>query len=191
MAPINPFERNVLARCYVPIDDDNTMVVMLHMKRAYLHDRYVDRDSLPGSSQKLRFKPNTTDWLGRYRLEESLANDYKIDRDLQRTGNYTGINGITLQDQAVTESMGSITERTFEHLAPSDIAINRMRRQLVKAANTLAKDGTKPALAVNPSLVEGVRGGQFVTPKDADWLKAYHENLEKVTVRADMAQAAE
>ena len=141
MAPINPFERNVLARAYVPLDDENTMIVMMYMKRAYLHDRYADNPTLPGSSQRLRFRPNTTDALGRYRLEENIENDYKIDRDLQRSGNYTGINGITLQDQAVTESMGRITDRTFEHLAPSDVAVNRMRRQLVRAANSIAKDG--------------------------------------------------
>jgi len=191
MAPINPFERNVLARAYVPLDDENTMIVMLHMKRAYLHDRYAENPTLPGSSQRLRFKPNTTDALGRYRLEENIENDYKIDRNLQREGNYTGINGITLQDQAVTESMGRITDRTFEHLAPSDVAVNRMRRQLVKAANTLAKDGSVPKVASNPEILNGVRDGAFMTPNGADWIKAYQESLENVTVRPDMAQAAE
>jgi hypothetical protein len=87
--------------------------------------------------------------------------------------------------------MGRITDRTFEHLAPSDVAVNRLRRQLVKAANTLTKDGTKPKVATDPSVLNGVRGGQFVTPNGADWLKAYRESLDNVTVRPDMAHAAE
>jgi len=191
MPPINPFERNVLARAYVPLDDENTMIVMLYMKKAYTHDRYKDNPRLPGSSQVLRYRPRTTDWLERWRVEEDAGNDYQIDRRLQRTGNYTGINGITLQDQAVTESMGPITDRTSEHLAPSDVAINRMRRLLVKAATAHAKEGALPPSATDPALVERVRGGQFVTPEGADWLSAYRDNLAKVVLRPPVAQAAE
>jgi phthalate 4,5-dioxygenase len=191
MPPINPFERNVLARAYVPLDDENTMIVMLYMKKAYTHDRYARNDALPGSSQVLRYLPNTTDWLGRWRVQENAQNDYMMDRELQRTGNYTGIDGITLQDQAVTESMGPITDRTWEHLAPSDVAINRTRRQLVRAATAFAKDGTLPKSARDPSILDGVRGGQFVTPNGVDWLAAYQENLEKVTLRPALARAAE
>ncbi len=191
MPPINPFERNVLARAYIPLDDENTMIVMLYMHKAYLHDRYARNDKLPGSSQILRYAPNTTDWLGRWRVQENYGNDYMIDRELQRTGNYTGIDGITLQDQCVTESMGRITDRTFEHLAPSDIAINRMRRMLVKAATTLQKDGTLPGNAVDPAVQQGVRGGAFITPNGADWVQSYRTNLQNVTLSATMLQAAE
>ena len=49
--------------------------------------------------------------------EEILAqfdkdNDYLIDREVQRTKTYSGIDGISQQDQMVTESMGAITDRT-------------------------------------------------------------------------------
>ena len=46
-------------------------------------------------------------------------NDYLIDRDMQKNVNYTGIQGIGRQDQAVVECMGEIVDRTLEHLAPS------------------------------------------------------------------------
>ena len=45
-----------------------------------------------------------------------------LDREMQRTQSFTGIEGIHVQDQCVTESMGAIVDRSLEHLAPSDIA---------------------------------------------------------------------
>ena len=57
------------------------------------------------------FLPDTTDWLGRFRLAQNKDNDYLIDREAQRTSSYTGIAGIHQQDQAVTESMGPIFDR--------------------------------------------------------------------------------
>ena len=37
-----------------------------------------------------------------------MENDYLIDRAKQRSESYTGIQGILIQDHAVTESMGPI-----------------------------------------------------------------------------------
>jgi hypothetical protein len=87
--------------------------------------------------------------------------------------------------------MGRISDRTFEHLAPSDIAINRMRRMLVKAATGLQKDGSLPGSAQDSGLFERVRGGAFITPDGADWVESYKTNLESVTLSATMLQAAE
>ena len=46
-------------------------------------------------------------------------------------GNYTGIAGIHAQDQAVTESMGPIYDRTQEHLGTTDAMVIRVRRRLI------------------------------------------------------------
>ena len=44
------------------------------------------------------------------------GNDWLIDREAQKNGGiYTGIAGIQAQDQAVTESMGPITDHDFEN----------------------------------------------------------------------------
>ena len=81
------------------------------------------------------FQPNTTDWYGRWRLAGVEGNDWLIDREAQKNGGiYTGIVGIQAQDQAVTESMGPITDHDFENLGPSDIMIARTRRRLLRAA---------------------------------------------------------
>ena len=70
-------------------------------------------------------------------------NDYLLDRDMQRTGNYTGIVGVATQDYAVTESMGAIYDRRQEHLGTTDLAIIRMRQQLIAAARNL-ENGIEP-----------------------------------------------
>jgi hypothetical protein len=53
---------------------------------------------------------------------------------VERTQSYTGIDGIHLQDQAITESMGAIVDRSQEHLGSSDAMIIRTRRRLIRAA---------------------------------------------------------
>ena len=45
------------------------------------------------------------------------SNDYLIDRKLQKTRSYTGIQGVSEQDAAVQDSQGPIADRTREHLA--------------------------------------------------------------------------
>jgi hypothetical protein len=86
--------------------------------------------------------PNTTDWYGRWRLTQNPSSDWMIDRQVQRSGeSFTGIPSIHGQDQAVTESMGGITDHGFENLAPSDLMIARTRRRLLRAARAFAKDG--------------------------------------------------
>jgi hypothetical protein len=44
---------------------------------------------------------------------------------------FTGIPGIHTQDQAITESMGTIYDRTQEHLGSSDAMVIRVRRRLM------------------------------------------------------------
>ena len=57
---------------------------------------------------------------------------------------YSGIDGIHLQDQAITESMGPVTDHAFEHLAPSDQMITRTRRRLLMAARALRDNNVLP-----------------------------------------------
>ena len=73
------------------------------------------------------------------------GNDWGIDRAAQQSNTiYSGIDGIHLQDQAITESMGEIVDHTLEHLAPSDQMITRTRRRLLMAARALRDQGTSP-----------------------------------------------
>ena len=101
--------------------------------------------------------PNTTDWLGRWRYRDHRGNDYGIDRQTQRERSFSGIDGVHLQDQAITESMGPIVDRTREHLGTSDQMIMRTRRALLRAVRALLDDGTVPASIDRPELYFGVR----------------------------------
>ena len=86
---------------------------------------------------------------------------------------------------------GAIADRTFEHLAPSDIAITRTRRVLVKAATDYAKDGTLPKSARDPRQFEGVRGGWFTEKDGVDWLDGYRKQIAKAPLKYDAVQAAD
>jgi len=120
------------------------------------------------------FQPDTTDWLGRWKLQANASNDYQVDREMQRDVNYTGIGGIHLQDQAITESMGTIYERTQEHLGTSDTMVILTRRRAINAAKALREHGTLPASVDDPDLFM-TRSGGVVLPRDVDWLEATKE----------------
>src|SRR5258708_30764670 len=109
--------------------------------------------------------PNSTEWFGRWRPVANQSNDYLIDRAAQRTISFTGINGVFPQDSAVTESMGEISDRTLENLAPSDHMIVMTRRRLLAAARALRDKGTVPPLVDDPELSVGARAGDVIAPE--------------------------
>ena len=101
-----------------------------------------------------------------YLGQANKRNDYMIDRELQKTVNYTGIpqNNARAQDAAMTDSMGTIVDRSHEHLGTTDMAIIRMRRRLVQGAREL-EEGMEPYAASHPE-VFAVRSGGAVLPRD-------------------------
>ena len=177
MPPINSLQTNVLTRAYVPMDDTHTMIVELIKQGAYLQNRPVRDGEIPGASRNYPYLPNTTDWYGRWRLSLNATNDYGIDREIQRTKSYTGIEGVQMQDQAIQESMGEILDRTIEHLAPSDIMITQVRRLLIRSALAYEKDKTLPPSVDHPEYYDRVRGGHFVADEGTPWLDAYRDIL--------------
>jgi hypothetical protein len=115
--------------------------------------------------------PNTSDWYGRWRPRTGAANDYLIDRDKQRRNSFSGIPGIAAEDQAVTESMGGVANRTKEHLAPSDRMIAVTRRRLMEATDAVARGAAPPA--ATSEAYAGVRGGYFISKAGGGMLDAY------------------
>ncbi|HEX5368727.1 MAG TPA: Rieske 2Fe-2S domain-containing protein [Dehalococcoidia bacterium] len=92
---------------------------------------------------------------GTFRYIRNAGNDYMIDRDKQRTLNYTGLPGNRTQDAAVTESMGPIYDRSKEHLGTTDVAVIHMRRELIKMAQQL-QQGIEPAILTDPARFRAV-----------------------------------
>ena len=114
-------------------------------------------------------------------MAANAGNDYRIDREAQKTNqNYTGIDGITLQDQVITESMGAISERTKEHLGTSDTMVIKTRQRLMHGAKEL-QEGIEPIAVDHPELY-AIRSGGVILPKETDWLEGTEE-LRKAFVK--------
>ncbi|MBT6289988.1 MAG: (2Fe-2S)-binding protein, partial [Rhodospirillaceae bacterium] len=169
-APFKAFKSYAIARAWVPLDDEHTMFIMMGAKDGPNETNDFDHHL-----------PNTTDFLGRWRCDQTFANDYMMDRDLQRKSSYTGIEGIHQQDQAITESMGDITDHSLERLAPSDQMITATRKRLLNAAKAYQKDGSLPAAAGDPALYREQRGGFFLASDDRKWPEVYDQEMAAVT----------
>jgi hypothetical protein len=130
--------------------------------------------------EKFQYAPRTTDWYGRWRAGDGEYNDWGIDRESQRTGvQFTGIPNITMQDQAVTESMGAITDHAHEHLSPSDQMVSRTRRTLLSAARAWRDKGAVPPASRQPNTYLGARAGSFLHDPSVSLEDAYKAQLEK------------
>jgi phthalate 4,5-dioxygenase len=181
--PQGKFATHLHNRAWVPMDDHHTMFVSLRWRHepAFVTD---DRNGklMPGFGRVFDYLPNTTDWYGRWRLNGRSENDWLVNREAQaHGGNFTGIAGIHAQDQAVTESMGPITDHLSEHLGPSDMMIMRTRRRLLAAARALAKNDTMPPGVDDPEKMYRVRSGDFLTEAGLDWQQAYDRQMHAAT----------
>jgi nitrite reductase/ring-hydroxylating ferredoxin subunit len=164
MVPTGVLGLEIRVRAWVPMDDGHTLALTISQGQPPA-PRNAGRHPV-GPPELL---PNTTDWYGRFRCVADAGNDYLIDRKAQRTSSYTGIGSIFLQDQAVTESMGSIYDRTQERLGTSDAMVIRTRKRLMDAARGLRDTGQVPPGVDHPGLY-AVRSGGVVLPRGADWL---------------------
>jgi phthalate 4,5-dioxygenase len=177
LAPYIAFEHYRIARAWVPLDDTHMMFVLI-----------APKDGLGAQREVGPLLPNTTDWLGRFRCVQNAENDYLIDRAAQRTRSYTGIEGIHQQDQAATESMGAVTDHSFENLAVSDRMLVATRRRLLGAAKALAEKGTLPPGADDASAYGRMRGGFFLAPGTQEWPDVYYRQL--AAIGADSSSVA-
>jgi phthalate 4,5-dioxygenase oxygenase subunit len=183
-APNGEFSSHMHARAWVPLDDAHTMFVFIWWKRARSAmslplPAYKDGRSIGGTGRSgLRFLPNTTDWLGRWRMAMNESNDWGMDRDAQRRNLiYSGIDGIHLQDQAITESMGPVTDFGFEHLGPSDQMITRTRRRLLRAARAWRDQAERPPGVDDAGVYRAARSGYFVSADQSPWREVYASML--------------
>ena len=182
MIPTGILGMQVLVRAWVPVDDNHMMFWSIAAPRSRVGTGAaggasgLSANGRPVAAAGSRaggfeFLPDTPDWTGKFRLTQNKDNDYLIDREAQRTESFTGIAGIHQQDQAVTESMGPIYDRSQEHLGTSDAMVIRTRRRVINAARALRDGGTIPP-GVDAPAVYRHRSGGVILPRDADWLEA-------------------
>jgi phenylpropionate dioxygenase-like ring-hydroxylating dioxygenase large terminal subunit len=159
---------------WVPMDDETTMVYNWEHSTT---EPFSEEDRL---ERRLGNGPLDVD-QSTFRSRRNRENNYLQDRRVQRTETFTGIDGVNVQDRAVQESMGSIVDRSREHLGPADKAVIQARRLLLQAVRTVEAGGTPPG--VEPTYY-ALRPAEAVLPCDADW----RDLLAGDTPRAEVLQ---
>lgn len=162
------------SRAWIPIDDHTTLVFAcsFHPLRDLTEDEIARhrRGGGAGFVGDANFlPPDPTKPFGAWWPKASRANDFFFDRGLQHTTHFSGIPEFWAQDASVQEGMGLICDRTGEHLGTSDLAIVRVRRRLLTAAEALASSEAPPPGAADPDIYR-VRAAAAVLPNGADWL---------------------
>jgi phthalate 4,5-dioxygenase len=196
MVPVGVLGLKVNVRAWVPLDDEHTMYWSMDLGRQGELDpgsgRSSGRISRTGGSgdYDYRYVPNTTDWLGRWRLEQNRSNDFLLDPELQKTASYTGIRGIYEQDQAITESMGPLVNRAEEHLGSADVMVIRTRQRILRAALALRDAGLTPPGVDDPAVYRGRSGGALL-PRGVDWLEATAERRKAFVEHPELRSEAD
>ncbi len=184
LIPTGDLGKVVRAQAWVPLDDHHTMywgwqIVGTNVGRGGQQNTDTNAGTgrplnaaAPPSRAGFEYLPSTSDWLGRFLLDQNKENDYQIDREAQAKGeSFTGIRGVRQQDKAVGESMGPIMDRTNEHLGTSDSMVIRTRRRMLNAVKALATEGVVPPGVDQPEAYRQ-RSGSIIMPRGVDWLEA-------------------
>lgn len=100
------------------------------------------------------------------------GNDWLVDRRAQKNKqSFSGVEGFSIQDASLQESMGPIQDYSKEHLVGTDKPIAMARRMLARAARELGKGVEPPAL--DPA-VQGVRAASVLLDrgvKPEEWAR--------------------
>jgi phenylpropionate dioxygenase-like ring-hydroxylating dioxygenase large terminal subunit len=148
---------------WVPIDDETTATY----NWMYAYDPAIPLTPEYNLQSETNSGRGPGDVLPDFRMRKNLANDYEIDRQLQKTKTFTGITGLHSQDYAVQEGMGKICDRTLEHLGTSDRAIITARQLLFEALDAL-RDGA-PLRGADSAPYRDLRAVDLMIPGTARW----------------------
>jgi phthalate 4,5-dioxygenase oxygenase subunit len=165
----------VYGHVWVPIDDEHTMIYNLSYTKdpsIALTAEFFEEDERSNGRAPEHYVPGT------FRLVRNLSNDFLVDRDVQRTRTYTGIEGGNTQDVAIQEGMGAIEERSLEFLGTTDRAIVACRMLLLEAASEVER-GEDPR-GIDSAAAHDVRGADLIVPRDQPWRDAMKDVLSAV-----------
>ncbi len=131
-----PMSREMtITQWHVPIDDENCYWYSMFTS----FDKPVDKDLMREQRLKEHCLPD-------YAPLKNKRNNYGFNPQEQETMTYTGMGmDINVHDQWAVESMGSIQDRTEEHLGKTDVGIIRYRR-ILRAAIAALQKGDETAL---------------------------------------------
>ena len=155
---------------WIPIDDENCWVWSYdyHPTRA-LSDSEIEsvRD---GKGIHVKYVPGT------FVPAANKQNDYLMDRASQKAGTtYSGVEGISMQDASLQESMGPIVDRSKENLVATDNGIIMARHRLLRAVKAFTENGVTPP-GVDPEH-QKVRSAAVILPPDQPFKEGAREAL--------------
>ena len=147
---------------WIPVDDEHCVRYSIGMTPDEDMDQsLIDTLAPPGNPQQFTLSDGTIiDTMIPYGTK---ANQYQIDRALQRAGHYSGIVSVPMQDKAMIEGMTRTVDRSLEHLGSSDVAVIAARRRLLKLARDL-EQGIEPTAPTHPELYR-VRPLDLLSPE--------------------------
>ena len=165
---------------WIPIDDDNCWAWSFD----YCATKPLTTEQLQamhdGKGVHVKYVPGT------FRPLANKDNDYLIDRAAQKAGKtFSGVEGISMQDASLQESMGPIVDRTKENLVSTDNGIIMARHRLLRAAKALIEKGITPP-GVDPAH-QRVRSAAMVLPQDQPFKDAAKQAL---VVQPDVAHVS-
>ena len=134
----------ISSRAYIPIDDANTYV----FGTSFNPEAPMTRADIEYLESGMGAAPELIP--GTFTPVVNRDNNYMKDIAARKRGHATGIPGINNQDRALVEAMGSIADRSHEHLGSSDVAVIAARRKLLRLAKDLAS-GKERDLPLNPA----------------------------------------
>jgi len=147
-----------ITQWHVPIDDHNCYWYSMFTSFGEPVDKVTMRDQ--------RLKEHS---LPDYAPLKNRTNNYGYDPSEQDKLTYTGMGlDINVHDQWAVESMGSIQDRTREHLGKSDIAIIAYRKKLRAAIADLSEDNITRLPMANAGQIKGPISIDTLAPSD-DW----------------------
>ncbi len=164
---IPPFGPHPLGgHIWVPIDDENCWAwsINFYPDKPLSHEERSELEDGKGIHVKYE--------KGSFRPAANKDNDYLVDRVAQKEKrSFSGVEGFSVQDASLQESMGPIQDHSKEHLVSTDKPIAMARRMLFNAALNLSQGIEPPALDDG---VQRVRAASVLLDKSAsvtDWAK--------------------
>lgn len=155
-----PFKDRRIVNAFVPRDDESTW----HIQWFFDPSQPIDVEH--------RLEEGGYWMDAHFRKELNIDNWYGQDREWMKTGMFSGIKGIVTQDHAVSETQGRILDRTQEHLGYSDAAVVAWRRQIIRAARSLAEDGEIPQTLTEGFAWSAIKAVTTICPAEQTWREA-------------------
>jgi phenylpropionate dioxygenase-like ring-hydroxylating dioxygenase large terminal subunit len=169
-----------ITQWHVPVDDE----------RHYWYAIFTSFGA-PVNKEEMRRQRLALYELPDYIPRKNKTNDYGFDAHEQEHATFTGMGtDINVHDQWACESMGTIADRTKEHLGQSDKAITAYRR-LLRSAIEAAGNGGKPLMVLDAAAAAKVTGPAAIDgigPSE-DW-QTYWQTTDQARRRASTWAAA-